>query len=134
MTEQQNLELVQSAFAALGTNNMARFKGLLADDVTWSAPGPSDVLPFAGTHRGPDEVAEWWRRLGECEEAIRFEPKEFVAHEDNVVVWGDSEMRVRSTGKTLNAEWVQIYTLKDGKIVRFREFYDTAQEVRGYEM
>jgi ketosteroid isomerase-like protein len=41
-------------------------------------------------------------------------------------------MRVRSTGKELSAEWVQIYTLKDGKICDFREFYDTAQEVEGY--
>jgi uncharacterized protein len=132
MTE-SNLETVQRAFKALGTNDIDAFKGLLADDVEWRTPGPSDVLPFAGTHHGPEEVAAWWKKLGECEEALSFTPKAFIPHEDEVIVVGDSEMRVRATGKHLNAEWVQIYTVKDGKIVGFREFYDTAQEVRGYK-
>jgi uncharacterized protein len=132
MTEQQNLETVQRAFTALGKNDMKQLKGLLSPDVEWHTPGPKDVLPFAGLHKGPDAVAEWWKKLGESEEAIRFEPRDFIPHNDKVIVTGDSEMRVKSTGKKLAAEWVQIYTLKDGKIVDFREFYDTAQEVEGY--
>jgi uncharacterized protein len=132
MTEAENLATVRRAFAALGKNDMGKLKSLLSPDVEWRTPGPTDVLPFAGLHRGPDAVAAWWKKLGESEEAIRFEPKDFIPYEDKVIVTGDSDMRVKSTGKELSAEWVQIYTLKDGKIIDFREFYDTAQEVEGY--
>lgn len=132
MTEQQNLETVRRAFTALGKNDMHQLKGLLSPNVEWHAPGPKEVLPFAGVHKGPDAVAQWWKKLGESEEALHFEPKDFISHDDKVIVTGDSEMRVKSTGKTVSAEWVQIYTLRDGKIVNFREFYDTAQEVEGY--
>jgi uncharacterized protein len=132
MAEVENLETVRRAFTALGKNDVERFIRLLSPDVEWRAPGPTDILPFAGVHKGPRAVAEWWRLLGECEEAIRFEPKEFIPYEDKVIVIGDSDMRVRKTGKELSAEWVQIYTLKDGKICAFNEFYDTAQEVEGY--
>jgi uncharacterized protein len=133
MTAQENVALVERAFAALGSNDMARFRTLLADDVEWRAPGPTDVLPFAGTHRGPEAVAKWWRQLRECEEALSFTPKAFIPHEDEVLVVGEGDMRVRKTGKELSGEWVHIYTVEDGKITKFREFYDTAQEVRGYE-
>jgi uncharacterized protein len=133
MADQENLAVVQQAFAALGQNDLEAFKRMLSDDVEWRTPGPSDVLPFAGVHHGPEEVAAWWKKLGECEEAISFAPKAFIPHEDEVIVVGDSEMRVRATGKELSAEWVQIYTVENGKITKFREFYDTAQEVRGYK-
>jgi ketosteroid isomerase-like protein len=133
MTEQQNLETVQRAFAALGKNDMNQLKGLLSPDVEWHTPGPKDVLPFAGVHKGPDAVVQWWKKLGEVEEALHFAPKDFIPHKDKVIVTGEGEMRVKSTGKTLAGEWVHIYTLKDGKIVDYREFYDTAQEVEGYK-
>lgn len=38
-------------------------------------------------------------------------------HEDN---------RVRATGKEYFTRWVHLYTLKDGLIVGFEEFADTA--------
>lgn len=133
MAEQENLVVVQQAFAALGQNDLEGFKRKLSEDVEWKAPGPADVLPFAGVHHGPDEVVKWWKKLGECEEALRFAPKTFIPYEDEVIVVGDSEMRVRATGKELSAEWVQIYTVQDGKITKFGEFYDTAQEVLGYK-
>ena len=113
MAEAENLATVRRLFAALGKNDMARLQSLLAEDVEWHAPGPPDILPFAGVHRGPDAVAEWWRKLGDSEEAIRFEPKEFVPYEDKVIVLGDSEMRVRKTGKHLSSDWIHVYTLRD---------------------
>jgi uncharacterized protein len=132
MTEQQNLETVQRAFAALGKNDMNQLRSLLSPDVEWHTPGPKEILPFAGIHKGPDAVVQWWKKLGEAEEALHFEPKDFIPHNDKVIVTGEGEMRVKSTGKKLSGEWVHIYTLKDGKIVDYREFYDTAQEVEGY--
>jgi len=133
MAERENIETVRRAFMALGRNDMKQLKGLLSPEVEWHTPGPKGVLPFAGVHRGPDAVVQWWKKLGESEEAIRFEPKDFIPYEDKVIVMGDSDMRVKSTGKELSTEWVQVYTLRDGKIVDFREFYDTAQEVEGYK-
>lgn len=132
MAEMENLAIVRKAFEALGKNQLDQFKSLLAPNVEWRAPGPKHILPFAGLHKGPEAVVEWWKKLGKSEEALRFEPRMFIPHEDTVVVVGDSEMRVKSTNKTLQAEWVQIYRVKDGKIVDFREFYDTAQEVAAY--
>jgi hypothetical protein len=36
---------------------------------------------------------------------------------------------VKSTGRTYEHDWVMVFTLRKGKIVRFRHYYDTADIV-----
>ncbi len=42
-----------------------------------------------------------------------------------MAVVGYTRCRVRATGKEYETEFVHLVTLKDGKIQRFREFFDT---------
>ena len=55
----------------------------------------------------------------------RFEPRDFFADGDKVVVLGFYESVIKTTGRTFAAEWVMVFTLRDGKVARFREFTDT---------
>ena len=34
---------------------------------------------------------------------------------------------MRKTGRSVASDWVHIFTVRDGKVVAFREFTDTAQ-------
>ena len=48
---------------------------------------------------------------------------------DNIVVSiGDSAWRVRSTGRIFRTKMVKMFWFKDGLIIRFEEFFDTAAE------
>jgi ketosteroid isomerase-like protein len=35
-------------------------------------------------------------------------------------------VRVRANGREFETDWVHLFTVRDGQIVRLREFYDTA--------
>ncbi len=35
-------------------------------------------------------------------------------------------MRVKATGRSYETEWAHVFTLREGKIVEFREFADSA--------
>lgn len=59
-------------------------------------------------------------------EIQRFEPREFIAQGDQVVVLGEERMRIKATGRIAENRWVMVFALRDGRIVRFREFDDTA--------
>lgn len=133
MAEQQNLQVVRAAFERLGAMDMDGFTALLADDVAWETPGPTDVLPFAGTHTGPQAVAAWFRKMNELEEVQQFEPEDFLAKDDKVVVLGHSRVKVRATGQVLDDHWFHLYTVRDGHITHFREAYDTAAEVAAHQ-
>lgn len=51
---------------------------------------------------------------------------EFTAQGNRVVVEGRNRGTARTTGRTYEHDWVLIFTLDDGKVVRFRHYYDTA--------
>ena len=85
MSTQSNVELVKEAYAAFGAGDLQKLLGLLTPDVVWEFPA-SKVIPWAGTFRGPGEVARFFAALMEHSEPEAFEPLHFVASDDRVLV------------------------------------------------
>jgi ketosteroid isomerase-like protein len=42
-------------------------------------------------------------------------------------VLGHYDGTVKKNGKRADSDWVHVFTVKDGKVVHFREFTDTAK-------
>jgi ketosteroid isomerase-like protein len=57
---------------------------------------------------------------------------DFLVKGEMVAALGFEKMRVKSTGKEYQSNWVHLYTLCNGKIVRFEEFIDTAAVAAGF--
>ena len=122
---QQNIGLVQSGYAAFGRGDIPTFLSLLDANVEWKTPGTSD-LPTAGTRRGPAQVGEFFGTLVSIIDFEHFEPTSFIADGDKVVVTGHEKFKVKATGKAIAGEWCHVFTVRNGKIVAFQEFLDTA--------
>lgn len=132
MAEQENVRIVQEAYAAFGRGDIPAVLNVFADDMEYFVPGPTDIIPTAGQRRDPEQVAQLFATINETEEVQQFEPQEFIAQGDMVVVLGHSRARVKSTGRTLEGDWVDVITLRDGKAVRYRHYYDTAAAVEAF--
>ena len=132
MAEQENMQTVQEAYAAFGRGDIQGVLNTVADNVDWFMSGPTDIIPFAGQYKGRDQVAQFFAKLGEAEEVERFEPREFIAQGDKVIALGNYRGRIKSTGRINDIDWVHVFTLRDGKIVGFRQNYDTAATVETY--
>src|ERR671926_1076253 len=98
MNERTKVGVVQQGYEAFGRGDIPAVLDLLTDDVEWTLQGPS-VLPFAGTRRGREGVAEFFSLLGENLEFQEFEAREFVAQGDTVVVLGFERSVVNPTGR-----------------------------------
>ena len=73
------------------------------------------------------EVGEFFRVLNELIEFEQFEPQTFLADGDRVVVLGIDRYKVKGgSGKSLSEGWCHVFTMRDGKIVAFEEYIDTA--------
>lgn len=131
--ENLNVDLVQQQFRALAKNDQETFLNGLAENIIWITPGPPETLPFAGKRYGRDEVAKWYALLNESEELQRFEPREYIAQGDKVIVLGRSTIRIKSTEMILETDWVQVYTFHNNTIIQFQQYYDTAAEVAGHQ-
>ena len=127
MAEQQNTEIAKQAYAAFGRGDIPALLDLLHEDIEWQAViGAAPHVPTAGKRRGKQAVAEFFRVLAASVEFSAFEPREFIAQGNQVVILGRYAARSRTTGRTFAEEWAMVQDFKDGKIVRFREYVNAA--------
>jgi uncharacterized protein len=127
MSERQNTQVVQDAYAAFGRGDIATLLSSLTDDIQWQPViGTGSHVPFAGERRGKSEVAEFFRQVAANEDFQQFEPREFVAQGEKVVAIGHYRAVTKPTGKSFESDFVMVFTLRDGKIARFQEFTDSA--------
>ena len=64
--------------------------------------------------------------LGEASVFEQFEIHDYIAQGDRVVVLGHERQRVKATGLTVENDFAMVFTIRDGKIARFRNYEDTA--------
>lgn len=132
--EGQNTQIVKGAFAAFQRGDIPGVLAVLDDNVEWQAViGTEGIVPTSGLRRGRTGVGEFFRQLGEAVAFDAFEPREFIAEGDQVAVVGRYKGRAKPTGKAFDAEWVMIFTLRNGKVARFREYADSRQLVAAFQ-
>jgi len=124
MSEQQNVKSVQEAYAAFGQGDIPTALSYLSNDIVWEVPGP-DVLPWAGVHKGQEAVTSFFQTLGANAGTEHFQPEEFIAQGEMVVVLGHEKGTSPSTGRKYTNRWAHIFTMRNGKVSRFREYQDT---------
>lgn len=129
MNEDANIQVVRQLYDAFGQGDIDTILQAVADDVEWHQPGPTDVLPWAGTRYGRDQVAQFFTAVSETLEILQFEPRTFLAHDDTVVVFGYEKALAKPTNRSFESEWVMVFTLRASQVVRFRAYHDTAAMV-----
>lgn len=121
----EGLNVVQQAYEAFARRDIPALLNLVADEVDWKVVGPAS-LPHCSPRRNPAEVADFFIDLGSVEDLTVFEPREFVEADENGTVLGYLEAYARDTNQKFQSEWVNVFTVRNGKITRYRGFSNTA--------
>lgn len=132
MSEQRNLDLVRTAYANFQKGDISAIIAVMDEDVEWKLPGSTEDIAILGTRHGRDGVADFFATLASTEEVLQFEPREFLAQGDRVVVLGHYSWRVIATGRVAESDWAHVFTVRDGKVKAFQEYSDTASLVEAY--
>ncbi len=132
MTVDEGQGTVEKIYDAFASGDVGVVLAAMAEDVDWESLGLDD-LPFGGNHRGVDGVARFFEAVAAHEEPLEFEVEEYITHEGTVVALGYERMRVQATGKTYRSPWAQVWTVRDGKVTKFRAYMDTAAMRAAYE-
>ncbi len=119
-----NVNVVKNLYAAFSRRDIPAIMGLLSPDVEWGEPA-NPFNPAAGTRHGHAGFLEWLNVGRESEEILALEPRKLLTDADSVAVVGYTKCLATPTQKTYETDFVHLITLKDGKVVRFREFFDT---------
>ena len=120
-----NVDVIKSAYDNFARGDIDAVLNLFDPQIEWIEP---DVpgLPFRGAHRGPQAVAqEVFAVAGEFDD-FRSDAIEYIDAGDTVVVRSHFTGRGKSTGRELDSDSVQLFTLHDGKVARHQAYHDTA--------
>ncbi len=127
MTDLTNLEpkqVVVKLFDAFGKGDMQTIRNLLADDIEWIVTGDPAKMPWAGTFHGPDAVLKAMSGNTGSTEDLEITTKWTVSGDDKVISLINERATVAETGRFYDVDSVHVYTVKDGKIIRFENHFN----------
>ena len=117
---QENVDLVRSGYEAFNRGDIDAVLAIMDDEIEWHEPGGGNAP--AGSFRGPQSVAsEVFAQVPERFEDFRVDIEQLVDVGEHVAVIG----RFRGTsksGKQLDAPFVHVATVRNGKEVGFRNY------------
>lgn len=114
-------EIVRSFYDKLSTGDAPGALGLMAPDIEWTT-----MWHYKVDGRGPDRVAEGlFKPLMAEWSSFSLVPTEFITEGETVVSLGDFTGVHGTTGKTSNARYAHVWTVRGDKIAAFRQYIDT---------
>lgn len=119
---QGNVAVVRGVYDAFARGDAEAIFGLAHPEVEVFQ---SSRLPWGGQYRGHEGLGEFLTKLtGAVESEV--EPERLIDDEEgHVVQTGRTRGRVRATGKPFDVPETHVWTVEDGKVVRFESYIDT---------
>lgn len=131
MSEHDNRQLIERAYANFKAGDIPTLLQSMSEDITWQLPEVENV-PFTGKRQGRGAVAEFFSMLASLQDARSFEPREFIAQGNKVAVLGHYVWQVKANGRTYEADFAHVFTLRGVQIVAFHEYTDTAAAAKAF--
>jgi uncharacterized protein len=116
-----NLEVVRAGYEALASGDVEAMLELMDPQVEFVNP---DSAMEGGTRTGIEGVRTAMGAMQEMFEGYSVEAKEFIEVGEEVVVIATERGRGRSSGAPLEQETAHVFSVRGGRITRFRWFHD----------
>lgn len=122
-----DVDALRRGYEALNKGDVSVVLELLDPDLEWHEPGDS---PEAGTHRGRDSFERFFRGWIDSFDGFRVEPERVVAHDDKLIAIVHQSGRGRASGVRVDARLAHVWTVSDGRAVRWEAVADPDAALR----
>lgn len=131
----KNVEIVKHTYEAFNRGNIRVVLEALDPKIEWREPSGSLPPPAGGgLFRGRDAVEkEIFGSIPQTWRELKLEPEAYLDAGEHVVVTGRFRARPKAGGAEVEAACVQIWTVRDGKVVRMQNYTDTARLAHALE-
>ena len=124
---QANVDIVKSLYEAFGKGDVPAVLAAMDPGIVWNE---AENFPYAdrNPYVGPTAIVEGvFARLGGEWEYFKLALEEVLDAGDTVVSRGRYDAAYKKTGGKINAQFVHIWKLRDGKVLTFQQYADTLQ-------
>lgn len=131
MNEQENTALVKKLYDAFSRGDLQTILDNLAPNVEWVTEGPS-LIPYAQKYVGVERVRDFFTALATTQDKQNLVADEFIAQGDKVATTGRYAATIKETGKRFDTAVAHVFTVQNGKVTRFLDFFDTSAVADAY--
>jgi ketosteroid isomerase-like protein len=124
---QENVEIVRDLIEAFRRRDHERAFAFYDPEIEWDSSEMEETIPdIAGVYRGHEGVRAFWRRWLSSWKDIEFEIEDLRDAGDDVVALVSTQRQWgRHSGiATELPPWGMVFTFRDGKVVRWRQYPD----------
>jgi ketosteroid isomerase-like protein len=124
-----NVALIRQVYSWMAAGEAEKAFEVYDPDIEWDSSGAPWLteLGFETTYRGHAGVREALRAWFGAWDSIEYEPEELIDAGDNVLAFVRVKARGKSSGAEVTYDHPQLWTLRDGQIIRMRVFGDRAE-------
>lgn len=121
------IDTLKAAYAAFGRNDPSALFGAMHGSIDWREAEGSPMAK-GNPYVGPQKIGEGvFGPLMAAVDSFTAVPTTFIDGGDQVAAIGRYGGTMKSGGAALDAPFCHVYHFRDGKIVSFQQFTDTAQ-------
>jgi uncharacterized protein len=121
---QENVDLARRGYEAFARRDLDAVFELFDPEI--EAHDPPE-MPDAAIHRGREAVRRDWEHTYELFEDFTVEIEKLIDCGDDVVVFLLYRGRGTESGAEVEASMANVWTVRDGKAIRLRQFLDRAK-------
>ena len=99
---------------------------IAADDIVWDSNARKPQFRFGGAFRGRVGLQEALSLIAAEFAMLRYDVQEIVGDGDTIWALSDVIFSEHKTGKRTSIRLANRWQFRDGKLIRFTEFFDTA--------
>jgi ketosteroid isomerase-like protein len=122
-----NIEIVKLAYSSFAKGNLPGVLALFDPAIEWNECKGMPFVQGEGTFIGPDAiVANVFMNLPVSFDGFNIAVNEIFGTDDKVVMEGYYQGINRATGNPFKANATHVWTVRNGKLVRFFQAVDTA--------
>ena len=123
-----NVEALRRGYEALNRGDLSVVLELLDPEIEWHEPEPS---PDAGTHTGRDSFERFFHSWIDSFDGFRVEPEQVVESGDRLIAVVHQSGRGRASGIQVDARLAHVWTVQDGRAIRWEAVADPEDALRG---
>ncbi len=132
-TGEADLAVIQGMYDAFAVGDVDSVVAAMAEDIVWNAADSfpyADGNPYVGSQAIVDGV---FGRIVTDWEYWELNLEDIVQGGNRIAFFGRYNGKHKETGKTINAQFVHLWEVVDGKAASFQQYADTAQVLAGME-
>ncbi len=118
-----NKQIIENGYECFLTGDIPGLLSTFDENIEWTE---AEGFPYGGTYTGANAILEnVFMKHGTEWEGFSAVPDELLDAGNNIVALGHYSGKFNKTGKSMRVPFAHVWTLRDGKIVKFVQYTDT---------